>query len=297
MATVWVSGATGFVGQGVLRALIEAGHGVRALVHRGRLPRSFLSKGVTVVRGSVLDPATLESTMEECDAAIHLVGIIVEKRKASFYQIHYLGAVNAVEAARAAGVKRFLLMSALGAKSDAATPYFRTKWMAEEYLRSGDMDYTIMRPSIIFGKDDSFVNLLVRMTRYLPFVPVMGPGDGRLQPVWLEDVAACFVRALEKRESGGKTYDLGGPRQYTFNELLDAVAGLIGKKGRRVHVPLSVARPAAAVMELLLPKPPITRDQITMLEQSNICDISPMVNELGVEPSALEEAFLEYYGR
>jgi len=296
MATVWVSGATGFVGQGVLRALIEAGHGVRALVHRGQLPRSFPDSGVTVVRGNVLDPAALESSMEECDAAIHLVGIIVEKRKASFYQIHYLGAVNAVEAARAAGVRRFLLMSALGAKSDAATPYFRTKWMAEEYLRTGGMDYTIMRPSIIFGKDDSLVNLLARMARYLPFVPVMGPGNGRLQPVWLEDVATCFVRALEKQEAVGKAYDLGGPKQYTFNELLDAVAGLVGKKSRRVHIPLSVARPAAAAMELLLPKPPITRDQITMLEQSNICDISSMTDELGVEPSALEDAFPDYYG-
>jgi NADH dehydrogenase len=234
--------------------------------------------------------------MEGCDAAIHLVGRIVEKRKASFYQVHYLGAVNVIEAARAAGVNRFLLMSALGVRSEAASLYHRTKWMAEKYLRSSDLDYTIMRPSVIFGADDAFINMLVRMTKFLPIVPVMGPGNGELQPIWREDVAACFVRALSTPEAVGKIYELGGPKQYTFNELLETVASLVGRKSRRLHVPLSLARPVAALMETILPNPPLTRDQLTMLEEPNVCDISLMVNELGVKPAALERVFSSYRG-
>jgi uncharacterized protein YbjT (DUF2867 family) len=249
------------------------------------------------VRGSVLNPATLASTMEECDAAIHLVGIIAEKRKASFYQVHYLGAVNTVEAALAAGVKRFLLMSALGVRADAASRYHRTKWMAEKYLMSAGLDYTIMRPSVIFGKGDAFINMIARMVRFSPFVPVIGPGHGRLQPIWQDDVSACFVRALSNQRTVGKVYELGGPTQYTFNELVEAVAKLLGKKGRLLHVPLSFARPTAALMEVFLPKPLLTRDQLTMLSEPNVCDIGPMTDELGVRPAALEDVFPRYYGR
>lgn len=296
MGTLWVSGATGFVGQGLIRKLTAAGHSVRALVHRRQLPPSFPSRGVTLVRGNVLSQATLASTMENCDAAIHLVGIIVQKRKASFYQVHYLGAVNAIEAAAAAGVKRFLLMSALGVRPEAVSLYHRTKWMAEQHLRSSALDYTIMRPSVIFGREDAFVNLLARMARSSPLVPVMGPGNGQLQPIWQEDVATCFVRALSEPGTVGKVYELGGPRQYTFNELSESVAKLVGRRTYRLHIPLSLARPVAALMELLLPKPPLTRDQLTMLAERNICDISPMVNELGVRPAALEDVFPTYYG-
>jgi NADH dehydrogenase len=169
--------------------------------------------------------------------------------------------------------------------------------MAEKHLRSSDLDYTIMRPSVIFGKEDAFINQLARMTRYSPLVPVVGPGNGRLQPIWQEDVTACFVRSLSEPGAIGKIYDLGGPKQYTFNELMETVARLLGVRRRLLHIPLSVARPAAAAMELLLPRPPLTRDQLTMLAEPNICDISTMSEELGVRPAALEDVFSSYYGR
>jgi uncharacterized protein YbjT (DUF2867 family) len=297
MATVWVSGATGFVGQGLVKALIEAGHSVRALAHRTHVPESSPRQGVTIVRGDVLNPATLASSMEECDAAIHLVGIIAERRRASFYQVHYLGAVNAVEAALASGIRRFLLMSALGVRPDAASRYHQTKWMAERYLASSGMDYTIMRPSVIFGKNGGLINLLARMVRLSPITPVPGPGRGKMQPIWQEDVSACFVRALAESRAVGKIYELGGPKQYTYNELLETLAKLLGRKSRRLHIPLSLLRPLATAMEVFVPKPPLTRDQLIMLAEPNVCDITPMVDELGVRPAALEDVFLTYYGK
>jgi len=269
---------------------------VKALVHNRDLPRSFPERGVAPVRGDVRLPATLAPSMDGCDTVIQLVGVIAEKRGASFYQVHYLGTLNAVEAALQAGVKRYLHMSALGVRDDASrsSRYHSTKLMAERYVMVSGLDYTILRPSVIFGPRDAFINMLARMIKFLPVVPVIGPGNGRLQPIWVDDVAACFTRALSKPSSVGKIYELGGPSQYTFNELIDTVANSMGKKRSKVHIPLPLVRPIAAAMEFALPKPPLTRDQIKMLQQDNVCDNTPMINELGVRPAPLEEIMPGY---
>ncbi len=199
---IFLSGGTGFVGTHLRRALLDSGHHLRLLVHRRQ---EGIEAAVDQVRGDVADPATFAAALAGCDAAINLVGIIREAPKAgiTFARLHQEATRNVAEAAKKGGVKRFLQMSALGTRRDAASRYHQSKYLAEEWLRASGLDWTIFRPSIIFGPGDAFVNQLSRLVQSLPAVPVIGSGTYRLQPVAVADVARCFVMALEMPETIG----------------------------------------------------------------------------------------------
>lgn len=279
---VFVTGGTGFVGGHLRRALLERGHTVRLLVHGRRPP---LQEGEEVAEGDVTRLETFRDAASGCDALIHLVGIIREfpARGVTFEKLHAEATRNAVEAARQCGVRRYLQMSANGTRPGAVSGYHRTKWKGEELVRSSGLDWTIFRPSLIFGPRDSFVNMLADMIRRFPVIPVIGDGSYRLQPIHGDDVARCFAEALERPDTVGKTYTLCGDTPLTYRELLQEIGRALGKSRVPViHQPLPLMRMIVPLMERF-DSFPLTSDQLTMLLEENVCDGS-WKREFGFDP-------------
>jgi uncharacterized protein YbjT (DUF2867 family) len=275
---LFITGGTGFVGREVLRQAHAAAHSLRILVRKPdsasvlELSRSYR---VELHPGDVLDPVSLKGALTEVDAVIHLVGIISECGQNTFENLHIRSTQNVVAAAQDAGIKRFVYMSALGTRPGACSRYHQTKWQAEEAVRKSGLDFTIFRPSLIYGPEDNFVNLFERMARYSPVLPVMGSSRARFQPVGVEAVAAAFIRCLPHSESVGKTFDLCGPETFTFPQLLDQILAVTNRRRLKLRMPLPLAWLQAVAVEflykvLLRRPPPLNRDQLVMLQEDNV---------------------------
>jgi uncharacterized protein YbjT (DUF2867 family) len=287
--TVLVTGATGYVGREVTAALAASGRPVRALVHssHGRTP-----DGVEHVYGDVTDALALRAAAEGCDAIVHLVAIL-DGSDAEFEAINTGGAVNAVAAARANGIRRMVLMSALGVSQEHAplTRYWGSKYAAMLAVTESDLDWTVIKPSFVFGQNGGALKAFESLIKP-PVAPVIGDGRYRHQPVWIGDVATAFVRALERPETIGQTYELGGPQVFEFNDLLDELARVTGRRPRRkLHLPVGLMKAQAAVLQHLPPPLKVTREQIVMLVAGTECDLGRMRSELGIEPASIAEAY------
>jgi NADH dehydrogenase len=280
---VLVTGGTGYVGQEIVRRLRETGHPVRILARNpdSEEARRLVSQyQVEVHAGDVMDADSVAGSLNGIHAVIHLVGIISEVGTNTFENIHVRGTENVVCAAQQAGVKRFVHMSALGTRPNAVSRYHQTKWVAEEFVRRRGLDFTIFRPSLIFGPRDQFVNLFAKMSRFSPVLPVMGKGTAHFQPVSVQVVAEAFVRALEEPRTIGQTFDLSGPDTLTFPEILDDILSVSKRKRLKVRIPTPLARLQAAVLEFVFPlllrkAPPLNCDQLVMLEEGNIGNAKP----------------------
>ncbi len=276
---VLVTGATGYVGSAVVRRLEADGHEVR--------PFSRASGG------DISDAAVVERAMEGVDAAVNLVAIL-EGSGEQFERVVAGGARNVVAAAQAAGVRRVLHMSALGVTEEHAslTGYWGGKWKAKQAVVGSGLDWTVLEPSFVFSQGGGAFREFERLAR-MPVVPVIGDGRYRHQPVWLGDVAAAFSRALERPETIGNVYPLGGPQVFTFHELLDELARVTGHRPhRKVHAPAGFVRLQAKLLLRHLPPPlRVTPDQITMLLAGTECDLTPMREGLGIEPASIGEAY------
>ena len=290
---IFVTGGTGFVGRSVVRRLLSRGERVRALYRRER--RRFIQdEKIEWFPGEIDSRESLLRAMTGASAVVHLVGILVEPGGQTFEKLHVEGTLNVVEAMRQSGVRRLLHMSALGTRPNAASRYHRTKWQAEELVRASPLDATVFRPSLIFGREDRAFNLLSKFASSSPVIPIFGSGENRLQPVWVEDVSECFVRALTAPAAHGKNYALCGPRPYTFNELVDLILRIKGISRLKVHLPLWALKAPAYLAERLLPRPPLTRDQLTMLQEDNVCLANQTGRELGLSFKGLEEILPSY---
>ena len=286
---VFVTGATGFVGHALLQRLCAGGHVVRCLVRRGSETALRGQGAIERIEGDVLTRRGLEEGMAGCDAVIHLVGIIREQPGAgvTFERVHVEGTLNVLQAATAVSVRRYLHMSALGTRAGAASRYHRTKWTAEEAVRSSGLEWTIFRPSIIYGPGDGFVTMLASMVRRLPAVPVIGSGRQRLQPIPVEQVAAGFAGALELPATIKQTYEVGGPEPVTMVELLDLIGQALGRRRvLKLHVPVGAVAP---FVRLLHPLPgfPITPDQLAMLGEDSVCDPRLFFDTFTLDPVPL----------
>jgi NADH dehydrogenase len=233
--------------------------------------------------------------MRGSDALIHLVGIISEARHRTFYQAHVATTAKVLEAAGRCGIRRVVHMSALGTRSGARSGYHRTKWEGEELVRASGLDWTILRPSLIYGPDDHFTTLFARISRWSPVLPVMGEGRALLQPVSVGTVARAFVHAVPCREAVGQTLDLCGPERLTFPALLRQIGEACGRRRRLFHIPMSVARLQARAFEICLGSvlgvpPPLNRDQLLMLEEDNIGDGTEADRLFGLVHPTLRDA-------
>jgi NADH dehydrogenase len=292
---VFLTGATGFVGKHMVERLLAEGHAVRALLRvppgeMHRIVQGFSREGdFRYVQGDVVSGRDLDDGMQGCDAVVHLVGIIVEKGRNTFEAVHHIGTRNVVEAAKRNGIRRFIQMSALGVRKDGVAAYQTSKWRGEEEVRHSGIPYCILRPSLIFGPGDGFVTQMIQTMRQAPlFRPVPGDGKPKYRPISVDDVTACFVRALTSEEATNQTVDLGGADELSLNEVLAEIARCAGVKKPAVHIPLPFMFAGAAMAQALLSNPPVTVDQLRMLREGSTCDIRPMVRIFGIKPRGFQ---------
>ena len=246
--------------------------------------------GAELVSGDVTDPASLAPRSTAARHVVHLVAIL-KGSPADFERVMTQGTANVIAAAKDAHVERFILMSAIGTSETTkdTIPYFASKWaMEQEAVRSG-LEYTIFRPSFVFGRDGGALPLFVKQVRYSPVVTVIGSGLQRIQPIWVEDVAEYFSRGVDHPQAANRTFEIGGPDVVTWNELYLRIAKVLGKRRKLLHIPSSLARTGAQLTQWA-PGAPLTTDQIAMIEAGdNVASGTDAVTTFGLPLVALDE--------
>ena len=288
---VAIFGGTGFVGGYLVDALMAAGHAVFALVRSGSEPK-LRAKGLCrVTNGDLSNEDAIAATLAHCDAVIYNVGLLREypSQGITFEEAHYEGVRRVIDAAKGAGIKRFILMSANGVES-ASTPYQDTKLRAEQLLEGSGLDITIFRPSVIFGDPRGTMEIATQLHEDLVRPPVPAPGFHTglsaasgpvlMSPVHVEDVAAAFVAALQDPASFGKTIRLGGPEQLSWTDMVKRVAAAVGKDKVVLPVPIGLMKLGARLLDWV-PAFPVTRDQLTMLAEGNVAPPDHLQQMLG----------------
>jgi NADH dehydrogenase len=262
---ILVTGGTGFVGSRIVHALRAESRDVRALVRNQAAAAQFEPLGVETVTGDIGDPTSLRAAVDGCTHVVHLVAII-KGRPQDFHAVMTEGTKSLIAAAHDAGVERFVLTSALGTHepTPATVPYYRAKWAMEQELIASGLEYTIFRPSFVFGKGGALPTF-VKQVRYLPVVTVIGNGRQRSQPIWVEDVATYFTKAIANPEAANQTFELGGPDIVNWNELYQLIAKVLGKRRSLLHIPFAVAKVGAKATQRL-PGAPLSADQVAMLQ-------------------------------
>lgn len=317
---VTVFGGSGFIGRQVVRRLAAQGWVVRAAV-RDPVDAGFLKPmgepgQVNPVAADIRDIESVRAAVTGADAVVNLVGILFEKGKATFDAIHRQGAANVAQAAREAGVKRLVHMSALGADKNSPSAYARSKAQGEDAVQAAFPGAAIFRPSIVFGPDDDFFNRFAGLARISPVLPVFtgdgfklvhtengydvdwfGSGGPTFQPVYVGDVAEALVKGVTDPRTTGKVYELGGPRRYTLKEVMELILRVIGRCALLAPLPFWVARLQASFLKLL-PKPALTPDQVKLLQVDNVVrGGKPGLAELGIVPVAAEAVLPTYLHR
>jgi uncharacterized protein YbjT (DUF2867 family) len=266
---ILVTGGTGFIGPRVVHALRERDRPVRALVRDpgGRSATTLAAWGAELVQGDMTDRESLLRAVEDSEVVVHLVAI----RQGSgeqFRRVMEDGTRELVAAAKEAGVKRFVLMSALGTSAETKdiVPYYHAKWEEEQTVSGSGLEHVIFRPSFVFARDGGILPTFRRLARIAPVTPIIGSGEQRIQPIWIEDVAAYFAQSVDKAEAANRTFELGGPDAVSWNEFWARLKRALGQRRPSVHVPMVLMRANALVTERLPGNIPLTRDLLKMLE-------------------------------
>jgi NADH dehydrogenase len=289
VATVF--GGSGFIGRYVVRRLARQGYLVRVAV-RDPEAALFLKPMGTVgqivpLYASITDDTTVAAAVTGADVVINLVGILTESGGAGFQSIQAEGAGRVARLAAAAGVRRFVHVSAIGADAASPSRYARTKAEGEQAVHAAFPRATILRPSVVFGPEDQFFNRFAGIARIAPFMPVIA-GSTRLQPVFVGDVADAVMAAVSREDAAGTVYELGGPRVWTMRELMAYVLTQTGRDKRLVTIPMCIARMQASILELV-PGQPLTRDQLLLLQRDNVAAPGlPGLADLGIVPTPVD---------
>lgn len=291
---ILVTGGTGFVGRHFIQRLRKEGSSVRVLARKPENAGLLRDLGVELVRGDLEDIASLEKAAAGAERVVHLVGIIQETRRASFQGTHVDGTRNVLDASKKVGVRRFFYLSALGTRPAAKSSYHKTKWAAEDLVRTSGIPYTILRPSLIYGTGDGFTTRLSEMIKLSPFLPVIGQGRSKVQPIFIDDVVSCMVKAVTTDAFLNKEYEIGGPEQLTYEKVTVALAEALGIRRPVLHMPLALMKPAAGLFEALLPAPPVTTDQLIMLQEDNVCDMRDIRDAFGIEPVQFRKGLAQF---
>lgn len=291
---VFLTGATGFVGSHLTARLLAEGHKLRTVVRDRYAAQTKLDHRVNIVTADLLSGGGLGEAIAGCDAVIHLVGVILEKHRYTFEKAHVVTTRNLLDAAKAVRVRRWIQMSALGARPNGVSRYQTTKWEAEELVRGSGMQFAILRPSIIFGPRDGFVSQMVDVMRKSPLIrPIPGNGRYRFRPIYVDNVVDCFAQALTGERALGKAVELVGPEELTLEKMLAEIASCVGIHKPALKVPMPIMYLNAALMSVL-PEPPVTIDQLRMLREGSTADPGPMRAIFDVNPIGFREGLKKY---
>jgi NADH dehydrogenase len=301
---VTIFGGSGFIGRHLVRALAKSGWRIRVAVRQPELAFHIQPLGrvgqIHAVQANLRYPDSVARAAEGADAIINLVGILYQSGKQTFDAVQAEGA-NAVARAAAANNSQLVQFSAIGADAGSKSDYARSKAEGEAFARAAVPDAIVVRPSILFGPEDSFFNRFAAMARVSPVLPLIGGGQTRFQPVFVGDVAAAVDAMLAGRARPGATYELGGPEVRTFEELMQLMLRVIDRRRFLVPVPFALARMQALFLEML-PNPLLTRDQVRLLERDNVVSAeaereSRTLRGLGIAPTAMETVLPSYLVR
>ena len=317
---VTVFGGSGFIGKQVVQRFARAGWIVRAAMRDPDAAGALRSMGepgqVVPLRADITDALAVRRAVAGAEAVVNLVGILAEKGKRRFDTVHRQGAANVAQAAREAGAKALVQVSALGADKSSASAYARSKAQGEEAVQAAFAGATILRPSVVFGAEDDFFNRFARLAQFSPVLPVFtadgfrfvcregrcgidlfGSGGPTFQPVHVTDLAEAIFRVATQPRLAGRIYELGGPRRYTLKEVMETVLAATGRRRLLVPLPFAVARAQAFVLQWL-PNPPLTPDQVMLMRTDNVVrGGKPGMAELGVVATACEAIVPNYLGR
>lgn len=295
---VTVFGGSGFLGRYVVKELARQGARIRVAVRRPDEALYLKPLGqvgqIVTVQANLRAPASVAAAVAGADAVVNLVGILFEHGKQNFQAVHVAGAALVAKAAREAGAKRLIHVSALGADATSPAAYARSKAAGEAKVRENFPGATILRPSVVFGAEDRFFNLFAALARVSPVLPLIGGGATRFQPVYVGDVAAAIAAALADPATAGQTFELGGPDIYSFADILRIVVRATGRWCLLVPVPFVLARLKGAFLQML-PVPPLTADQVQLLKRDNVVSgEAPGLTDLGIAPTPVEGVVEDY---
>ena len=293
-----VFGATGFIGRYVVNRMARCGWRVRVPCRnpdKALFLKPFGEPGqVSPVLANIRDDATVAAAVAGADIVVNLVGILAESGKNTFDAVHRQSAERIAKAAAAAGVGRLIQISAIGADPNSPSAYARTKAEGEQAVLAAFPDATILRPSIVVGPEDDFFNRFAGMARFSPVLPLIGGGESRFQPVYVGDVAEAAIHCATTPETKGQTFELGGPSVYTFADLMRLLMDGIQRRRALVTVPWGMARFQAKILQQL-PNPPLTTDQLLMLERDNVVsDDAKTLADLGLQATPIESILPTY---
>ncbi|MBX9675871.1 MAG: complex I NDUFA9 subunit family protein [Methylotenera sp.] len=292
--TVCILGGAGFVGSSIVAKLDAAGYQIKVLSRRREASKHLiLLPNVQVVECDVMNNHALKDALAGADAVINLIGILHESRQVTFEEMHHQLPRRVAQVCESLGIERLIHMSALQASSQAPSQYLMSKAKGEAALSDFNkkLNITIFKPSVIFGRNDSFLNLFANLVRYLPVVALAKP-NAQFQPIWVEDVASCFVNALENTDTYDKSYELGGPTIYTLRALVQKVMDILGKQRPIIGLNDSLSMAQAFAMELL-PIKLMTRDNVKSMALDSVTRL-PIAPVLNVIPTPLEAVVPEY---
>lgn len=291
--TVAVVGATGFVGRAVVRRLADSGHRVIALSRDGERVAGW-QDGVEARAADVVTGRGLDEGLRGADAVVHLVAIPRESGGRKFEDVNVGGTVRVVQAAQRGGVRRFVHLSALGVVDDPGLAYLHSKWRGEQAVRSSELDWVVLRPSLLFGPGDGFFNLVkVTLKWWSPgLVVIPGSGDARFQPLAVDDLALAVERCVEDADRSRSVYEIGGPDWWTYRQIVDEVMRVTGMKRLPLGMPVPLLSAVTAVTDRVLPIFPVSHDQISSLQRPNWTEVDAFARAFGVEPRPMDLGYL-----
>lgn len=295
---VVVTGAAGFVGTHVCRALAVDGWRIRAFVRDPMKAAGRLADlRVELRAGDVRNPAALEGTLAGAGAVVHLAAIAMERGDNTYESVNTEGTRTLIECARRAGIRRFVFTSQNGASATSPSPFLRSKGVAEDLVRQSGLDWTVLRPSVIFGPEDEFVNVLARIARLTPLLlPLPDGGRARFQPISVRDVAAVVAQSLQRDSTIGGVYPLGGPAPLTLRQMAERILAAMRARRTIVGIPRAVLRPVVGAMQRIVPNPPVTTTLLDLLGSDNVVPDN-MLAEFGIDPVPFAPEEIDYVRR
>jgi uncharacterized protein YbjT (DUF2867 family) len=286
---ILITGATGYIGRHLVARLVAQGERPRCLVRDiNRAKRILHTDKVELVKGATTSLTSLDAAVQGVDTIVHAAFLTADRKQSvdnEYEKTNVQGTANLINAAKKAGVKRIIEISGLGTKPDKPGSYMQGRYLAEKMLKESGLAWTIIQPSVLFGKNAPFIKGLADLIRTAPVVPLIGGGKIMFQPIWVEDVVAVIIKVLQDPTGAtNRTYTIGGPAYYSFSQIIDILLKTMHKQRIKAPAPLSLVAVGAAVMEAVLPKPPITKAAMTLFTFDNTTDLKSVERDFGFTP-------------